>query len=215
MGRRGARILGLLALLTRAALAEPPRPAPTPEQLTLAREHFEAGRALYQLRNFPDAAREFRAGYELSSRPEFLINLGQAYRMLGRLDDARAQFRRYLDDAPHHAARQRAEELLAMTEREIAAQKKGTPPPPAAPDYTLLPPLPAEAIREPPPPAPPPPQIVYAPPPQLVYAPPPKPRKTGIRKWWWTIPLAAVVTAGLVVGIYFLATDPSVDVSIR
>src|SRR5689334_6491996 len=61
-----------------------------------ARAHSEAGRALFALGNYQDALREFTAGYQLSQRPRFLLNLAQTYRKLGEPRRAREMFAQYL-----------------------------------------------------------------------------------------------------------------------
>jgi hypothetical protein len=65
-----------------------------------ARAHFEAGKAHYGAGNFEAALQEFTAGYDISGRPQFLINIGHASRKLGRLEAARTAFQLYLEKSP-------------------------------------------------------------------------------------------------------------------
>src|SRR5689334_10519236 len=99
------------------------------DDLQRARAHYEAGSGLYQLGRYDEAIREFSAGYALSHRPQFALNLAQCYRKLGRLEDARDMIRRFLDEAPPNASeRGEAEKLLAETEEAIRARGPTTTP---------------------------------------------------------------------------------------
>jgi tetratricopeptide (TPR) repeat protein len=108
-----------------------------------ARAHYEVGLGMYHLGNYREALREFTAGYELSPRPEFLINLGQAYRKLHDLDHAQQMFQRYLASTPAEAPdRKQVQELLDEVERTRASE-----PPPAAEAVTVVAAPPAPAPR--------------------------------------------------------------------
>jgi tetratricopeptide (TPR) repeat protein len=175
------RVVLLLAVFATAARAED-------EATFRAKAHFEAGRALFTLGNYPDAVREFVAGYQLSPRPQFLINIGQTYRLMGELDKAHDAFQKYVatsaaDDAYR---KQVIETVLPELEREIAQKQSAQ-----------------EAVR-----APPPTSGVTAPAAASVArtdsaTPSDATRPSRLRKLWWTIPLGVVVAGGLAVGIYF------------
>ena len=176
--------LALVLLAAVAAHAESDREA-------RARAHYEVGLGMYNLGNYADAVREFSAGYMLSPRPQFLINLGQAYRKLHELDRAAEMYRKYLAVAPADA-RDRADvqNLLDEVEAQRAQAPPPPPPPPTAPPMTA-PPTPAPA---------------------LVASAPSRPRASGIRRWWWTIPVGAVVV-GAAVGLTLYFTLRSSQVS--
>jgi len=166
-----------------------------------ARVHFEAGRALYRLGNYAEALREFEAGYQLAPRPQFLVNIGQAYRKLGDLPRAKETFERYLAAVPDSPERPQIENLIA----ELAAQLAAPPPPPVEP--------PAEKATAPPPPeksAEPPPEKP-APAPVLIAQPPPPKKRSFFARHWWIVPVAAAVAAGLAVGIYYAARPSTVQ----
>lgn len=185
--RRLAVLLGALVLLACGLAAAAP-----PDGEARARAHYEVGLGMYHLGNYQDAIREFSAGYDLSPRPEFLINLGQAYRKLGKLVEARDMFRRYLDATPATAPdRKQVEQLLAEVERDSAAAP-AAPAPPAGGGGA-----PGRPVE------------VAAPSSMAVAAPAVAQRPSALRRYWWTIPVAAVVVAtALGVGIYF-GTPPS------
>jgi tetratricopeptide (TPR) repeat protein len=172
MGRgRNRAILWLLAalLLPLAARAE------SADDLGRAKTHFVAGRALYELGNYPEAIREFSAGHRLAPRPQFLLNLGQCYRKLGDLEQARAMYRRFLGEVgPDDPQRAEAQEVLAVIERSLAEH----PQPPgsvraAAPGDAAAGALVKPALAS---------------------------RRPFIKRHWWIIP-ASVVVAGVGVGL--------------
>ncbi len=111
-----------------------------------ARAHFEIGNGMYRLGDYRGALREFAAGYELTHKPGFLINLGQTYRKLNDLPSARDMYQKYLASTPaNDPARAQVQQLLADLEAEIKAQ------PPSLPEPI---PSPAPSFRPPPPPEP-------------------------------------------------------------
>src|SRR5258708_37696277 len=67
---------------------------------TRARGHYEIGLGLYRLGDYRGALKEFAAGYELMPTAGFLLNLGQTYRKLGRLAQARDTYKHVLTAAP-------------------------------------------------------------------------------------------------------------------
>jgi hypothetical protein len=155
------------------------------DRLNRARAHYEAGRALYTLGDYDRALREFVAGYQLSPRPEFLINAGQALRRLERLDEAQAMFEKYLQETPaSDPNRAQVGGLLAELQRHRAEVR----------------PSPGLAA-----PAPPTMQPVVVTPPAA-----PVEKPSFVRRHWWIFPVGAMVLAGAAVGIYF-AVRPGVD----
>jgi len=188
------RDIGLgLAVLACAAAAH----AQSNDDISRARTHFEAGRALYQLGNYDEALREFAAGYELAPRPQFLLNLGQCYRKLDNLEQARAMYQRYLHDAPvSDPERPQAQQILAEIDRQIAdkqaAAAAAAAPPPTAPTGITAAPASAPAATA-----------------TLTAAAPA--RKPWIKRNWWIIPVgAAVVGVAVGLGVYYgtRAPDP-------
>jgi tetratricopeptide (TPR) repeat protein len=95
--------------------------------LKKSKAHFEAGQTLYRVGDFAGAIRELSVGYQLSPRPEFLLNQAQAYRALKDAEKARALLSQFLAEAPDHPARRTVEELMA--ELSVSAPS----PPPTAP----------------------------------------------------------------------------------
>ncbi len=113
-----------------AAVAQPKSP-PTADAIKKAQEHDTKGEEFRKFGNFPEAIREYLAGYELTGAPEFLFNVGQAYREKGDKRLAVAYYKKYLAlDAKGEGALFATShiELLEKEIREedeaIAAQKR-------------------------------------------------------------------------------------------
>jgi len=195
-----AAMLVVMALATTAARAEDDREA-------RARAHYEVGLGMYHLGNYRDAVREFTAGYDLSPRPEFLINLGQAYRKLHELDRARDMFREYLARAPADAPdRAQVRGLLGEVEAEraTAAASQAAAPAPAATGPGATAPAAAGPAAAPA-------AVPAAAMPASAATVETAPRRHGQRRWWWTIPVGvAVVGAAVGVTLYFTLRSPQV-----
>jgi tetratricopeptide (TPR) repeat protein len=85
---------------TATATARAQEPAAAPEVVTRAKQHYEAGRALYELGKYDQALVEFDEGFRLAPRPNFLVNMAQCHRRLGRTAEARALYEKFLAAAP-------------------------------------------------------------------------------------------------------------------
>ena len=189
-----SRALAWVALFISIVTVGGPARAESDDALARARTHFEAGRALYNLRNYTDAIREFSAGYQLVPKPQFLVNLGQCYDHLAdgatdpgekrdALEHARDMYNHFLQDAPAgDPLRAQVAPIVVELEKRIQAL------PPAAPKRQ-----PEEK-----------PQPQQLAPAQVVTtdASPPK-KKSGIARFWWIIPVAAVVVVGVSLGAYY------------
>jgi len=68
----------------------------TEEGEQAARRHFAEGDAAYKAGHYEQALKEFEAGYAISRRPGFLLNMGHTERKLGHLREARALYKKYL-----------------------------------------------------------------------------------------------------------------------
>jgi hypothetical protein len=214
-------MLALLLVVARASSAG----AQSDDELRKARAHYQAGSALYDAHSYEDAVREFWAGYRLSPRPEFLLNLGQSYRKLDDLPHARALFARFLKEAsPDAPERPQAQKLLERIDGEISARL--APPPDAiaaasptaaaasptaspAPALPVSPPVTSPAPVAPAPVAPPaammaPAAMVMAPVAAVATG-----RRSFWRRHWWIAPVGGVVVTAVVVGLAVGLTLPS------
>ncbi len=120
----------LLGLGSRPAAAEG-------EAEQQARGRFSAGQAMYKFHRYLDAANEFLAGYALSRKPGFLLNVAQAYRSGGYRNAARDYYRRYLVEQPelpiYRAERKEAARILGELDLEISLVGPGPVVPQSAP----------------------------------------------------------------------------------
>ena len=156
-----SRALVILAALSATAAASPANePA--------AQRHYAAGKLRYEARRFAEALAEFEAGFAVSRRPGFLINMGHCHRQLGELDEAVRDYERYLAyDARSEAAR---------AVREVVAElRRRTPPPPPPEPAQPEPPAPTPETETEPETTPPPPAAPVEPTDLAPPSPPPSP----------------------------------------
>jgi tetratricopeptide (TPR) repeat protein len=156
---------------------------PSADDVSRAKLSFQAGKAHYQLGNYSDAIREFAAGYALTQQPDFLINLGQAYRAQGDTRKALDMFEKYLEKAPADAAaRKQVEPLAAELRAQLARDDKA--------------PADAPVLSAEPPGVKPPPATVEAPAPRV--AAPAVEASHHSSPLVWAIPVGAAVVIGAV-----------------
>jgi hypothetical protein len=110
-----------LAVLVSAALlsATPPLASQTGAD-ALARKHFESGVAYLEESDYPNAIKAFQKSFELSKRPEILLNIATAHERSGDLPSAVAALKRYLEIAPNGAHAESVALRLANLEKRIA-----------------------------------------------------------------------------------------------
>lgn len=148
-GRMNGKVCTMLLALLLFAAA----PAAAGDDVSQAKVHFQAGKTFYELGQYSDAIREFAAGYALSPKPEFIINLAQAYRAAGQRTKALEMFERYLEKAPANAKpRAQVQQVIEDLKKEIAAEPPSgqtepltdapvkPPPPVLEPSTTPVPP---------------------------------------------------------------------------
>ena len=104
-----ARLLGpllALALATGPAMAQD-----SPDEL--ARRHFESGVAYLQESDYDNALKAFEKAYELSKRPEILLNIATVYERRSDLKNAVTALEQYLEVAPQGDQRGTVESRIA------------------------------------------------------------------------------------------------------
>jgi hypothetical protein len=107
----------------------------------LARRHFESGAAYFEQAEYDSALREFRKSFELSSRPEILINIATVHERLADLHsaiEALDQFLQLKGDSEQTATiRLRRDNLQKRLDEQSKPQavepQQPAMPPPAAP----------------------------------------------------------------------------------
>lgn len=175
-----------------------------PSQESLARIHYAAGEQEYARGRWREALREFQIGYDLSPRPEFLLNFAQVYRKLGDYPRAIAECERFLATAPAAPLAAQARHLLTQLRDE---QARNRPPPPSVPPDMATPAPPPDMVAPlPPPPLPPPPPPSRPPPSPISVAPAPSTAAVVAtaphrRRWIAPVVVGVVLAAGAAVGI--------------
>jgi tetratricopeptide (TPR) repeat protein len=122
------------------------------EALEEARTAFAAGEAAFGAGRFDEAARHFERCFEITQEPDVLYNVAATYERMGRLEDAMASYRRYLELRPDTSDRAQIQSRIDAIASELAARAAAEPEP--EPAAAALPPV----VSEPEPPriAPPP-----------------------------------------------------------
>lgn len=162
----------------------------------LAQRHFASGVAYLEESDYESALRAFQKAYELSKRPEILLNLATVYERQGRLREAIGELRRYLEAAPSGKHTDTVKLRIQNLERRLA-----TEPPPAASSSAAPPP--ASAAPPAPQSAGPPPSASAAPvaaPPAPPAPPPQRPPAEGGSLVPWIF-VGAGALAGLGAGV--------------
>lgn len=162
VARRGG---GLTCLVCAAvlALAAPARAQSSADDL--ARRHFDSGVAYLQESDYDNALKAFEKAYELSKRPEILLNVATVHERKGELKLAIDSLNSYLAAAPSGDQAETVKIRIANLQKRLDAEptqgstpsaEPSTAPAPAAPAPAPSPaaprlaaPAPAPAAQEP------------------------------------------------------------------
>lgn len=115
-----ARFLGPLLAVTLAAGTVLAQDSPD----ELARRHFESGVAYLQESDYDNALKAFEKAYELSKRPEILLNIATVHERRSDLKNAVTALKQYLDVAPQGDQRATVESRIANLEKRIEAESQ-------------------------------------------------------------------------------------------
>jgi len=166
-------VLGLVVALASVARAED-------DVSTQARTLYERGMAHFQLAEYDDAIAKWQEGFRLKPVPEFLYNIGQAYRLSQRPDKAMQAYRAYLRMSPKAANKVEVERHIAALQKALDSSKQAANAPPTQPTPVKPEPTPAPTPPAPKPvattPPPKPAVVAVAPKPSPPPPPPPKPK---------------------------------------
>jgi len=99
----------------------------TPVELAKAR--FQSGAERYRAEDWDGAITHYQAAYEALPLPEFLFNLGQAYRMKGDRSRALVYYDRFLATNPKSSAADEARALRDRLATELREAAKPAPVP--------------------------------------------------------------------------------------
>jgi tetratricopeptide (TPR) repeat protein len=131
----------------------PARAQSEPEKRQRAKDHYEMANRFYDVGKYGDAINEYEQAYLLIEDPALLFNIGQAYRLWDRPEDALRSYRNYLRRRPDASNRADVEKKIADLERTLDDRRRAgaSPPQPA-----LSPPPALSPAAVSPPPGPPP-----------------------------------------------------------
>jgi tetratricopeptide (TPR) repeat protein len=193
----GGLLLGLL-LVSRPAAAQ---------DYAAAGQHFEAAQESFQKGDFPRAAQEYQAAYNITKDPALLFQIGEAWQRAGDAQQALASYRAYVKEQPTGADRAEADKRILSIEAVLnppSATPQAVPP---AAAVAPSPPLAADPATTPAPPATTPPPTAATPPPVAPppVAPPPSsappPRRLRTAGWIAVALGVAVATSGAILGL--------------
>ena len=111
----------------------------------LARKHFESGVAYLQESDYPNALEAFEKAYELSQRPEILLNVATVHERSGKLQEAVDALERYLAAAPTGEHVETVKIRIANLKKRIEEAPPAPPEPSDTPPTTQPPPPPPVA----------------------------------------------------------------------
>ncbi len=111
----------------------------------VGRMHFEEGQRRFRAGDFKGALPEFTAGYELTRRPAFLLDIAQCYRLLGDRVRASEYYRTFLTLEPASELAPAVRKLIEEIDAELRAALP--PPPVAAPPPAVIAPAPPPRRR--------------------------------------------------------------------
>jgi len=148
--RRGLVAIATLALCVLVPSAV--RAESETEKKQRAKERYEIATRLYDVGKYGEAIGEYEQAYLLTGDAALLFNIGQAYRLWDRPEDAIRAYKNYLRQRPEATNRADVEKKLSDLEKVVEERRRGsgTPPPAEAPRS------PAPALPAPPPYAAPP-----------------------------------------------------------
>ena len=207
------RVLLAVLSVSGAIVLPPPCLAAEADDVQRAREHHKAGDQAFKDGRYLDAYKEWEAGYKLSPRPLFLLNMAHAERRRGELKNARTLYRRFLLMEPQSKLRGEVESVLVEIDAALAEAPEPAPAaqpeaPPLAPPAVATTPSPPELLgsRSEPeigPPSGPPPIVSTALPPSEA-EPPARPL---YKRWWFWTGIGVVAAAAGGTSFFLLRGD--------
>jgi len=97
-----------------------------------AKEHYEVATRFFDLGKYGEAIQEYEAAYLLVPDPNLLYNIGQAYRLWDRPEEAVRSYKNYLRNRPDAPNRAEVERRIAELERRSTEHTKAAPESPTA-----------------------------------------------------------------------------------
>jgi tetratricopeptide (TPR) repeat protein len=182
------------------------------EKRQQAKEHYEKATRFYDVGKYGEAIAEYEQSYLLLGDPALLYNIGQAYRLWERPEEAIRSYKNYLRQRPEASNRTDVEHKIADLDKVVEERKRAgaTPPPEPPPSLPPAPYAPGSAPPgypaaggvTPPPVAPVTPPAAELPPAGVVADQPPPETPARADRAWLVYSLlgvsgASLVTAGI------------------
>ncbi|MES1187959.1 MAG: tetratricopeptide repeat protein [Myxococcales bacterium] len=120
----------------------------------LARRHFDSGVAYLEESDYDNALKAFQKAYELSKRPEILLNVATVHERRSDLPAALAALKAYLEAAPQGQHAETVTLRIQNLEKRLQEQAASAPPAPVEAPAAAPPPPAATENPAAPPPAP-------------------------------------------------------------
>jgi len=143
---RGIVVLATVVLC--AAVPALARAESEAEKKQQAKEHYEMATRFYDVGKYGEAINEYEQAYLLIEDAALLFNIGQAYRLWDRPEDAARAYKNYLRRRPDASNRADVEKKIADMERMADDRHRGVPGQPPAQQVQ-----PAQPVSPPPGPA--------------------------------------------------------------
>jgi tetratricopeptide (TPR) repeat protein len=95
----------------------------------MAKRHFENGAEYYAQADYSAALEEFKKADALMPNPEFKFNIGRCYEGMGKLREAIAAYKRYLEQSTDEKGRASVELRIKNLEKRVESSAKPDVPP--------------------------------------------------------------------------------------
>jgi len=117
-------VLALVALLGCLGAPGAARAQGESEKRQQAKEHYEMANRFYDVGKYGDAINEYEEAYLLVEDPALLFNIGQAFRLWDRPEDAIRSYKNYLRRRPDASNRADVEKKIADLERTLDERRR-------------------------------------------------------------------------------------------
>ena len=208
----GKIAFALATLVLCAAVPIAARAESEAEKKQQAKEHYEMATRFYDVGKYGEAIAEYEQAYLLVEDAALLFNIGQAYRLWDRPEDAMRAYKNFLRRRPDAGNRADVERKIADLEKLVEDRRRGLPgqptPAPVQPAQPISPPGPGLAPGAPAPLAPaaaPSPE----PPPGVAFEQPGQAEPASPKKKWIAYSLLGVGGACLVTTVIAAAAGAS------
>lgn len=126
-GKVRRAVVAITALVLCAVAPAMSRAESEAEKKQQAKEHYEMATRLYDVGKYGEAIAEYEQAYLLIEDAALLFNIGQAYRLWERPDDAIRAYKNYLRRRPEASNRADVERKIADLERVIDERRRSAP----------------------------------------------------------------------------------------